>query len=54
MKSEELVLTDFNLYFITFPRQLFVGIFHIIFPTKENASGIIIFMEPIHHITDWD
>ena len=29
MKSEELVLTDFNLYFITFPRQVFVGIFHI-------------------------
>jgi len=24
MKSEELVLTDFNLYFITFPRQVFV------------------------------
>ena len=52
MKSEELLLTDFNLYFITFPRQDFVGIFHIIFPTKENASGIIIFMEPIHHIAD--
>jgi hypothetical protein len=29
MESEELVLTDFNLYFITFPRQVFVGIFHI-------------------------
>jgi hypothetical protein len=26
MKSEELVLTDFNLYFITFPRQTFVNI----------------------------
>ena len=40
MKSEELVLTDFNLYFITFPRQLFVGFFHVIFPTEENAVGI--------------
>ena len=29
MESEELVLTDFNLYFITFPRQVFVGIFPI-------------------------
>jgi hypothetical protein len=27
MKSEESVLTDFNLYFITFPRQVFVNIF---------------------------
>ena len=36
MKSEELVLTDFNLYFITFPRQLFVGFFHVIFPLKEG------------------
>ena len=27
MKSEESVLTDFNLYFITFPRQDFVNIF---------------------------
>ena len=35
MKSEELVLTDFNLYFVTFPRQVFVGIFHVIFPTEE-------------------
>ena len=43
MKIEESNLTDFNLYFITFPRQHFVGIFHIIFPTKENASGIIIY-----------
>ena len=54
MKSEELIFTKINLYFITFPRQVFVGIFHIIFPTKENASGIIIFMKPIHHIADWD
>ena len=29
MKSEELTFTLFNLYFITFPRQVFVGIFHI-------------------------
>ena len=36
MKSEELVLTDFNLYFITFPRQVFVGFFHVIFPLKEG------------------
>jgi len=35
MKSEESVFTLFNLYFITFPRQVFVGIFHIIFPTEE-------------------
>ena len=27
MKSEESVLTDFNLYFITFPRQVFVNKF---------------------------
>jgi hypothetical protein len=26
MKSEESILTDFNLYFVTFPRQTFVKI----------------------------
>ena len=49
-----MVFTQFNFSFMHFPRQVFVGIFHIIFPTKENAPGIIIFMEPIHHIADWD
>ena len=36
MKSEESVFTLFNLSFITFPRQLFVGFFHVIFPLKEG------------------
>ena len=36
MKSEESVFTQFNFYFITFPRQVFVGIFHVIFPLKEG------------------
>jgi len=54
MMNEESVFTLFNLYFIPFPRQVFVGIFHVVFPTKDNASGIIIFMEPIHHIADRD
>ena len=35
MKSEELVLTDFNLYFITFPRQVFVKIFDVVFPSID-------------------
>ena len=26
MKSEESIFTDFNFYFITFPRQIFVNI----------------------------
>ena len=36
MKIEEWFFTLFNLYFITFPRQLFVGFFHVIFPLKEG------------------
>jgi hypothetical protein len=35
MKSEESAFTQFNISFITFPWQVFVGIFHI-FPTKER------------------
>jgi len=35
MKSEEAVFTDFNFSFITFPRQVFVGIFHVVFQQKR-------------------
>ena len=38
MKSEESVFTDFNFSFITFPRQVFVGNFHIVFPKKEGIQ----------------
>ena len=37
MKSEELVFTDFNFSFITFPRQVFVGFFHVVFQKGGNA-----------------
>ena len=36
MKSEESCFTQFNISFITFPRQVFVGFFHVIFPLKEG------------------
>ena len=36
MKSEESSFTDFNFSFITFPRQVFVGFFHIVFVCISN------------------
>ena len=42
MKSENPVFTHFNFSFITFPRQGFVGIFHV-FPTKERPPASFFF-----------
>ena len=39
MKNEESTFTDFNFSFTTFPRQVFVGIFHV-FSSERNAVGI--------------
>ena len=45
MKSEESILTDFNLYFVTFPRQTFVKIVDYKMPldmAKEfNTSELV-------------
>jgi len=38
MKNEESTFTDFNFSFITFPRQVFVRIFHIKKPKEERLS----------------
>ena len=43
MKSEESTFTVFNFSFITFPRQVFVGIFDInavCISNKKNAEGM--------------
>ena len=43
MKNEgwKVVFTDFNFSFITFPRQVFVGFFHVVFQKGGNAVGIM-------------
>ena len=43
MKNEgrRVVFTDFNFSFVTFPRQVFVGFFHVVFQKGGNAVGIM-------------
>jgi len=41
MKSEEAVFTHFNLYFITFPRQVFVNIID----SKSTLGGLLSLIE---------